>query len=204
MGQFCEFFAGAGMARAGLGSDWTCLFANDVAPKKASSYGENWGGIEFRLADIARLTASDLASTAALAWASFPGQDLLLAGSGAGLQGTRSATLWSFPDLMRALAVKRRPPAMIVLQSVCGTLTSHEGQDFQAIASAIPELGYRFAFVIDAVGFLPQSRPRRIVVVAHPALRIPPRLVLKAPTGPGITKPSSMAARELPAALGKN
>jgi hypothetical protein len=26
---FCEFFAGGGMARAGLGEPWRCLFAND-------------------------------------------------------------------------------------------------------------------------------------------------------------------------------
>ena len=196
MGQFYEFFAGAGMARAGLGTDWTCTFANDNDPKKASSYVENWGGSEFRLADVARLTASDLPGTADLAWASFPCQDLSLAGSGAGLQGTRPGTLWSFWDLMSALAVKRGPPAMIVLASICGTLTAPEGQDLQAIASAISELGYRFALVIVAVGFLPQSRPRRIVVAAHSALRTPPRLILKAQTGPGITKTSSMAARD--------
>ena len=205
MGRFYEFFAGAGMARAGLGTDWTCTFANDIDPKKASSYVENWGGTEFRLADVARLTASDLPGTADLAWASFPCQDLSLAGSGAGLQGTRSGTFWSFWDLMRALAAECRPPAMIVLENVCGALTSHEGRDFRAIASAISELGYRFgALVIDGVGFVPQSRPRLFVVAAHSALRIPSRLVLKAQTGPWITKTLSMAARELPAAVGEN
>ena len=29
MGSFYEFFAGGGMARAGLGRGWCCLFAND-------------------------------------------------------------------------------------------------------------------------------------------------------------------------------
>ena len=29
MKAFFEFFAGGGMARAGLGSGWKCLFAND-------------------------------------------------------------------------------------------------------------------------------------------------------------------------------
>ena len=36
------------MARAGLGPDWTCIFANDVDPKKASTYVEIWGETEFR------------------------------------------------------------------------------------------------------------------------------------------------------------
>ena len=37
MVSFYEFFAGAGMARAGLGKDWTCLFANEYDVKKAPS-----------------------------------------------------------------------------------------------------------------------------------------------------------------------
>ena len=31
---FYEFFAGGGMARAGLGSGWNCLFANDFDQKR--------------------------------------------------------------------------------------------------------------------------------------------------------------------------
>ena len=30
-----EFFAGGGMARAGLGAGWKCLFANDFDHKKS-------------------------------------------------------------------------------------------------------------------------------------------------------------------------
>ena len=36
LGTFYEFFAGAGMARAGLGDQWQCLFANDFDRKKAA------------------------------------------------------------------------------------------------------------------------------------------------------------------------
>ena len=39
---FYEFFAGGGMARAGLGAEWDCLFANDFDPKKAAAYAANW------------------------------------------------------------------------------------------------------------------------------------------------------------------
>ena len=41
-GTFYEFFAGAGMARAGLGDRWRCLFANDFDHKKAATYRRNW------------------------------------------------------------------------------------------------------------------------------------------------------------------
>src|SRR5208282_2821346 len=43
MPSFYEFFAGGGMARAGLGSTWTCLFANDFDLKKSATYNLNWG-----------------------------------------------------------------------------------------------------------------------------------------------------------------
>ena len=41
-GTFYEFFAGAGMVRAGLGRNWTSLFVNDFSRQKASSYRCNW------------------------------------------------------------------------------------------------------------------------------------------------------------------
>ena len=36
---FYEFFSGGGMARAGLGNGWQCLFANDICEKKATCAG---------------------------------------------------------------------------------------------------------------------------------------------------------------------
>ncbi len=43
MSLFYEFFCGTGMARAGLGPDWACLFANDIDHVKAAAYAANWG-----------------------------------------------------------------------------------------------------------------------------------------------------------------
>lgn len=88
MASFYEFFAGGGMARAGLGPGWQCLFANDLDPKKTACYAENWGAVHLRVGDVAALTTADLPTGADLAWASFPCQDLSLAGSGAGLNGS--------------------------------------------------------------------------------------------------------------------
>jgi len=80
MFSFYEFFAGGGMARAGLGGNWQCLFANDFDPKKAASYAANWGADHLHVGDVAALTTDDLPGEADLAWASFPCQDLSLAG----------------------------------------------------------------------------------------------------------------------------
>ena len=79
---FYEFFCGGGMARAGLGPDWQCLFANDFDPKKAAAYRANWGGEELWCGDVAEVRADALPGHADLVWASFPCQDLSLAGNG--------------------------------------------------------------------------------------------------------------------------
>jgi DNA (cytosine-5)-methyltransferase 1 len=42
MRSFYEFFAGGGMARAGLGQEWTCVFANNTDERKAAAYRSNW------------------------------------------------------------------------------------------------------------------------------------------------------------------
>jgi DNA (cytosine-5)-methyltransferase 1 len=183
MPTFYEFFAGGGMARAGLGKKWECLFANDIDRKKGASYAANWGDKHLRVEDVSKLGTSDLPGCADLAWASFPCQDLSLAGAGAGLKGKRSGTFWPFWRLMQALVSERRGPSLVVLENVCGALASHEGKDFAAIGAALADLGYRFgAFVMDAVHFVPQSRPRLFIVAVRGELTIPEHLVISGPT----------------------
>lgn len=165
MPTFYEFFAGGGMARAGLGPAWTCLFANDFDEKKAASYSANWGGDHLWVGDVAEVCPDQLPGTADLAWASFPCQDLSLAGSGAGLTGARSGTFWPFWKHITELCEEGRAPATIVLENVYGAITSHGGRDFSAIMSALSEGGYRCgAVVVNAAHFVPQSRPRLFVI----------------------------------------
>lgn len=184
MGRFYEFFAGGGMARAGLGAGWSCLLANDLNPKKAAIYARNWGDSHIRLGDVGAFKPSDLPGEADLAWASFPCQDLSLAGAGAGLKGDRSGTFWPFWKLIRGLSEEGRAPPLIALENVCGALTSHGGKDFAAICSAIAEAGYNVgALVIDAVEFVPQSRPRLFIIAVAKAYPIPDELTQPYPGG---------------------
>ncbi|HEY8581123.1 MAG TPA: DNA cytosine methyltransferase, partial [Beijerinckiaceae bacterium] len=165
---FYEFFAGGGMARAGLGEGWRCLFANDFDARKARAYARNWGAADLRVADVHALAAADLPGRADLAWASFPCQDLSLAGAGAGLAGARSGAFFGFRALMQGLAEEGRAPRLIVVENVVGALTSHEGRDFATLCRAFHDLGYAFgALVLDAAPFAPQSRPRLFVVAAR-------------------------------------
>ncbi len=123
------------------------------------------------------MSTHNLPDAVDLAWASFPCQDLSLAGSGAGLKGKRSGTFWSFWKLIRQLKDEERAPKLVVLENVCGALSSHNGEDFAAIGDALAEANYKFgAVVIDAVDFLPQSRPRLFIVGARNELEIPDNL----------------------------
>ncbi len=186
---FVEFFAGGGMARAGLGPAWRCLFANDFDEKKVSTYEANWGVGDIKRCDVASLTLADLPSTVVdLAWASFPCQDLSLAGGYRGLgrerdnAPTRSGTFWPFWTLMRSLAQADRAPRTIVLENVFGCLTSHAGKDFAAIASALSDSEYKFgAAVIDASCFVPQSRPRVFFIAVRKGEAIPISIVAEGP-----------------------
>ena len=199
MRKFYEFFAGGGMVRAGLGDGWFCSVANDFDHKKAEVYRANWGlGCNLIEGDVREVRADDLPDTADLAWASFPCQDLSLAGGGAGLKGDRSGTFWPFWKLMGSLVDDQRGPKVIVLENVCGTLSSHKGEDFKAIGAAFAARGYRFgAVVIDAALFVPQSRPRLFVIGVRGDVRVPDGLASDVPTGRHHTRGLRLAYEKL-------
>jgi DNA (cytosine-5)-methyltransferase 1 len=202
---FYEFFAGGGMARAGLGPGWRCLFANDFDRRKAESYRANWGGDALHVGDVGAVTTAQLPGVADLVWASFPCQDLSLAGAGAGLRGARSGTFWPFWRLMQALRAEGRAPKTIVLENVCGALTSHGGKDFAALCAALSDGGYRFgALVIDAALFLPQSRPRLFIVALRGDIPVPEALVGQGGDAPFHTRALMTAQGHLPKALKQN
>ncbi len=183
------------MARAGLGSGWECAFANDFSPMKVAAYRTNWDDA-VRLADINDLTVDDLPGAASLAWASFPCQDLSLAGNARGIGTeavqTRSGAFWAFWRLMQALAAQRRAPTIIVLENVYGALTANDGRDFAVIARCLSLGGYRFgALMIDAERFVPQSRPRLFVVAIRDDCHLPAGLLAPGPRQP--THPVAMS-----------
>jgi len=168
--SFYEFFAGGGMARLGLGARWRCHFANDFDPLKAEVYRDNFYGAKspgdvFREGDVWEIEAEDLPGQVDLAWASFPCQDLSLAGRRAGLAGERSGTFYGFWRLIDALEKEGRAPSTVVLENVAGVLTSNGGHDFREIVDCLSKSGYHFgALELDAAHFTPQSRPRLFFV----------------------------------------
>lgn len=180
---FYEFFAGGGMARAGL-PHWRCAFANDFDPMKAAAYRKNWGEEDLVCEDVAKITSAQLPGRADLVWGSFPCQDLSLAGINKGLgpadanQHTRSGTFWPFWSLLETLRAEGRGPKTLILENVYGAITSNGGRDFASICEVVAKAGYRFgALVVDAKRFVPQSRPRLFIVAVREGVFIPSNLV---------------------------
>lgn len=160
---FYDFFAGAGLTTLALHRDWQCIWANDIAPEKAAVYRANHGANHFVLGDVESVTPDSLPQPVDMAWASFPCQDLSLAGGRSGLAGKRSGTFWAFWRLMHELGERR--PRIIVLENVVGLL--HDG-GFGELCRAIAALNMQLgAMVIDARRFVAQSRPRVFLVAVE-------------------------------------
>ncbi|HVY90948.1 MAG TPA: DNA cytosine methyltransferase [Hyphomonadaceae bacterium] len=162
--KFLEFFAGGGMARQGLVGTFDCTFANDIDPMKCATYRRNFAGDPIEEGDIWKLSAAKLPD-ASLAWASFPCQDLSLAGERRGLNAPRSGAFWGFWNIIEKLGP--RAPRTLAIENVAGLLSSHGGRDFAMLVTQLADAGYRMgAMLIDAALFSPQSR-QRLFIIAH-------------------------------------
>ena len=165
MPRFAEFFAGIGLVRMGLERHgWQIAFANDNDPGKYAMYRTQFPGAEqhFVLDDINALKASQI-PTVDMATASFPCNDLSLAGARAGLNGAKSRTFWSFTRILEEMG--HRKPPIILIENVIGFLKSHNGNDFAIALHILNDMGYSIdCFIVDAVHFVPQSRVRLFIV----------------------------------------
>lgn len=163
---FAEFFAGIGLMRMGLEhAGWVVKFANDIDADKWKMYRDHFGdNREFVHGDIHKLDM-DAIPRVTLATASFPCNDLSLAGGRQGLAGAQSSAFWGFIGVLKSLKRRHRLPPLVLLENVTGFLSSHGGRDFEDALVALNDLGYVVdAFIVDAVRFVPQSRQRLFVV----------------------------------------
>jgi DNA (cytosine-5)-methyltransferase 1 len=162
---FAEFFAGIGLMRLGLEQEgWSAAFANDICADKHEMYCAHFDDQQplYLIKDV-HLLEPDEVPTVTLATASFPCNDLSLAGMRQGLGGRQSSAYWGFIKILDRL--RERRPKLVLLENVAGFLTSHGGRDFQAALLALNRLGYAVdPIMIDASRFVPQSRVRLFVI----------------------------------------
>lgn len=174
-----DFFAGSGLATQALKDFFRVVWANDICPKKADVYLANHsakkaqtitsaesklmenGDKTFSLASIADIEGHHFPKVS-LSWASFPCQDLSLAGNLKGIDGERSGLVWHW---LRIMDEMRERPDVLVAENVTGLLSACNGQYYQALHRKLVERGYKVGpLVLDAAEWLPQSRPRVFVV----------------------------------------
>lgn len=160
-----EFFAGSGLVGLGLAPEFETLWANDNCAKKRDVYVANHPSDKFHLGDIQDVKGRDLPA-ADLAWASFPCQDLSLAGNLGGMKaGTRSGLFWEWIRVLQELGEQGKRPPILVAENVVGFVVADQGKHFKLAYRALRDLDYRVgAVVIDAKAFVPQSRPRAFIV----------------------------------------
>ena len=160
-----EFFAGIGLMRLGLEqAGWRVIWANDIDEDKKRMYCGHFSGdsAHFHLGDVHAVSPAEI-PTVSLATASFPCNDLSLAGGRRGLAGQHSGAFWGFIDAIKGM--RSRKPSLVMLENVAGFLTSHDGNDFRDACIALNELGYSVdAFIVDAALFVPQSRQRLFLI----------------------------------------
>ena len=149
-----ELFAGIGLVRLALDrSGWRTVFANDNDPQKFAMYSSNFGIEGFDQRSVHDLAPGDI-PTCGLITASFPRNDLSVAGAREGLNGRHSSTFWALIRLLRGM--KGRRPPLVLLENVAGFLSSHGGKDLESALLTLNELGYGCDVVIvDAAEFVP-------------------------------------------------
>ena len=157
-----EYFAGIGLFRMGLeAAGWQVVYANDWSPERAQMYG-GFFGEQYQVRDIFSVNPDDVPQ-ATLATCSFPCIDLSLAGKREGINGSRSGAFGGFYDILKNQG--QQAPPIVVLENVTGWLYSNNGNDFRAVVKSLNGLGYACdVFMLNALSFVPQSRPRVFMV----------------------------------------
>jgi DNA (cytosine-5)-methyltransferase 1 len=168
-----EFFAGSGLVAYGLDGAFRSVWSNDICAKKAAVYKANFSGEYFVLDDIKNITGA-LLPYAHLSWASFPCQDLSLAGALRGIDAKRSGLVWEW---IRILSEMSKPPSILLAENVAGLLSANKGKNYTKLHYALLELGYKSgAMLIDAAHFVPQSRPRVFIIAVKQEMQVPSEL----------------------------
>lgn len=174
-----EFFAGSGLVSHALKPYYELVWANDICPKKQLVFTANHPNLPFCLNDISEISGRGIPA-ADLSWASFPCQDLSLAGNAKGIRAERSGLVWQWLRVMDEMAAS---PNVLVAENVVGLISTHNGKHYIELHNALVERGYNVgAMVLDAIHWVPQSRPRIFIVAVKNSMDLSENLCSKSPS----------------------
>ena len=111
----------------------------DDAKREAAVYNANFLGGHFSFGDIKNVSGGSLPA-AHLSWASFPCQDLSLAGNQKGIFAERSGLVWEW---LRVFDEMKEKPRVIALENVAGLLSSNDGENYRSLHNALIQRGYK-------------------------------------------------------------
>tara|TARA_R100000808_G_scaffold5443_2_gene16595 strand:+ start:1561 stop:2589 length:1029 start_codon:yes stop_codon:yes gene_type:complete len=162
--KFASLFTGAGgfdlgLEQAGLTPVFQCEFEKNCQ----SVLRKHWPDVHLEedvrnaRGDFLRELGTDVLT------GGFPCQDLSMAGHRKGLDGDRSGLWFEFHRIIKeAGSIK-----FILIENVCGLLSSNEGRDMAVVLRGLEELGYEWEFrVLNSAYFGIPQRRRRVFICA--------------------------------------
>lgn len=173
-----DFFAGSGLVTYSLNPFFNVIWANDISKQKAEVYVRNHGSKHFYLGDISNMSGIDMPRVD-LSWASFPCQDLSLAGKGEGIHANRSGLVWQW---LRAMDEMEIMPDILAAENVEGLVSANEGENYIILHKELIRRGYQVgAIKLNAQNWVPQSRPRIFIVAVKQGITLPFHLYSQKP-----------------------
>jgi DNA (cytosine-5)-methyltransferase 1 len=169
-----ELFAGSGASRLGFGSNWECVFANEISKKKGDAYAANFGRAHLFVCDIADVSPHALPGRADSVGLSPPCVGHSEAGNRGGFDEAQSRAFWPAWEKIEALDTLGRAPLTAAFENVSGI----KPENLRAVQAAFTRAHYPHATrMVDAKYLVPQSRERVIIIGAHRDLNVDPEPV---------------------------
>lgn len=173
-----DFFAGSGLVTYSLNPFFNVVWANDISKQKAEVYVRNHGSEHLYIGDISEMSGFDMPHVD-LSWASFPCQDLSLAGKGEGIRANRSGLVWQWLRIMDEMEIM---PDILAAENVEGLISANEGKNYIILHKELIRRRYQVgAIKLNAQNWIPQSRPRIFIVAVKQDLVLPSHLYSQKP-----------------------
>ena len=161
-----HLFAGAGGDSQGSrDAGYSPLWAVEHDFYAAAVYRYRFPQTQLIVADITTLSDEFIQSlpTPAIIIGGSPCSDFSLAGSRAGIEGSRGQLFFEF---IRFLSIKQ--PPLFLFENVKGILSSNKGLDFEEVIKAFAEVGYVGTWQLrNGNRHVPQNRERVFCVGVH-------------------------------------
>lgn len=159
--SFIDLCAGIGGGRLGLEkAGFNCLGFAEIEKNALRTYRAFYGNNEKYLADLTKLSASDIPNCELLI-AGFPCQSFSIVGKRQGTEDERGKIIFSIAEILRQKSIN-----YFILENVKGLLSLHNGKVMQDIIHLLRGLGYRVYYkLLNSFNFgTPQIRERIYIV----------------------------------------